>query len=579
MIDPTLSLAFSMQASPGIYALLLGSGLSRSAGIPTGWEIVLDLIRKLANMEGEDCEPDPVAWYEGKYHDVPDYSKLLKTIAKTPTERKQLLKPYFEPNRDEEERGLKQPTEAHKAIAELVTGGYIRVIITTNFDRLIEKALEKEGVIPTVISTPDAAEGALPLVHSRVLVIKVHGDYLDSRIKNTPEELAIYDKPIEALLNRVLDEFGLIVSGWSAEWDAALCNALERCKSFRFACYWAVRDEAGESARRLIDLRQAQVLHIKDADTLFRDLAEKVFSLQTFSKPHPLSAKTAVATLKRYVVDRRYRISLHDLVMEETERLVRELNENQFPTEGVSSSKEEIIKRIDRYEALAEILSALVSQGCYWGDEEHESLWIKSFERVVNLIGGRTGNEILLNLHLYPALLILYSGGIAAVTAERYRTLAALLLRVKIREGSEEFPVGLSLGTDDVLSFDYQKMSFGNYRSPLSDHLFTILRNPLKEILPDEVQYQKKFDLFEYIFCLNYCDLREKNGFTLWAPAGCFGWRYRRSPEKTVQRQVDLEIEKTQENWGPIGAGFFDGSLERLKSIKSEYDEMLKRPY
>ena len=213
MINPILSLAFSMQASPGIYALLLGSGLSRSAGIPTGWEIVLDLVRKLANMETEDCEPDLVAWYQNKYHDTPQYSKLLKAITRTPAERKELLKPYFEPNRDEEERGLKQPTEAHKAIAQLVTGGYIRVIITTNFDRLIKKALEEKGVIPTVVSTPDAAKGALPLVHSRVLIIKVHGDYLDSRIKNTPEELAKYDKPIESLVNRVLDEFGLIVCG------------------------------------------------------------------------------------------------------------------------------------------------------------------------------------------------------------------------------------------------------------------------------------------------------------------------------------------------------------------------------
>jgi hypothetical protein len=57
MIDPTLSLAVSMQASKGVYALLVGSGISKSAGIPIGWDIVLDLIRKLAKAKGEDCEP------------------------------------------------------------------------------------------------------------------------------------------------------------------------------------------------------------------------------------------------------------------------------------------------------------------------------------------------------------------------------------------------------------------------------------------------------------------------------------------------------------------------------------------
>src|SRR5437879_2506745 len=55
MIDPLVSLAFSVHSSKGAYALLLGSGVSRAAGIPTGWEVVLDLIRKVAKLEGEDC--------------------------------------------------------------------------------------------------------------------------------------------------------------------------------------------------------------------------------------------------------------------------------------------------------------------------------------------------------------------------------------------------------------------------------------------------------------------------------------------------------------------------------------------
>jgi hypothetical protein len=67
MIDPILSLAFSMHSNKGVYALLLGSGVSRSSGIPTGWEIVLDLIRKLAHIQEADCEPDPVKWYEDNF--------------------------------------------------------------------------------------------------------------------------------------------------------------------------------------------------------------------------------------------------------------------------------------------------------------------------------------------------------------------------------------------------------------------------------------------------------------------------------------------------------------------------------
>jgi hypothetical protein len=43
MIDPLLSLAISIQSAPGVFAILAGSGLSRSAGIKTGWEITQDL--------------------------------------------------------------------------------------------------------------------------------------------------------------------------------------------------------------------------------------------------------------------------------------------------------------------------------------------------------------------------------------------------------------------------------------------------------------------------------------------------------------------------------------------------------
>ena len=165
MIDPIQSLAFSMHSNPGVYALLLGSGVSRSAQIPTGWEITLDLIRKLAATSNESAEPDPETWFEKKYGEAPSYSRLLDELAKTPAERQQLLRPYFEPNEQEREEDAKQPTAAHRAIAQLVVAGFVKIIITTNFDRLIENALSEAGVVPTVLSSPDHVKGALPLIH------------------------------------------------------------------------------------------------------------------------------------------------------------------------------------------------------------------------------------------------------------------------------------------------------------------------------------------------------------------------------------------------------------------------------
>jgi hypothetical protein len=107
-------------------------------------------------------------------------------------------------------------------VARLAARGYVRVIVTTNSDRLLEKALRDQGVTPVIISTTDMIRGAMPLQFERVTIFKLHGDYLDTRITNTPTELATYDAAINDLLDRIFDEYGLDVAGWSATWDPAL---------------------------------------------------------------------------------------------------------------------------------------------------------------------------------------------------------------------------------------------------------------------------------------------------------------------------------------------------------------------
>lgn len=65
-------LATSVHAQPGVYALLLGSGVSTGAGVPTGWGVVKELIRRAATASTPDdedalrlAEQDPVAWWDG----------------------------------------------------------------------------------------------------------------------------------------------------------------------------------------------------------------------------------------------------------------------------------------------------------------------------------------------------------------------------------------------------------------------------------------------------------------------------------------------------------------------------------
>jgi hypothetical protein len=579
MIDPILSLAFSIHANKGIYALLLGSGVSRPSGIPTGWEIMLDLIRKLAHLMDKDCEPDPAGWYKGEFGEDPDYAKLLDAIAKSAAERSQLLRSYLEPTEEERDRGLKLATKAHKAVARLVASGHIRVIVTTNFDRLLERALEDAGVVPTIISTPDSIEGALPLPHTSCCVIKVHGDYLDSRIKNTPAELSKYDERVDRLLDRILDEFGLVVCGWSGEWDIALRTALERCQSHRFTTFWAVKGEPSEAAQKLIELRRAEIVRIPDADSFFQQLAEKVTALQDLDRPHPLSAKVAVASLKRYLVEDRYRIELHDLMMGEVERLRANLSEEHFPLQGVAPNGNELEVRLKRYEAASEILISLMVTWCFWGKEDQEELWAKCLERIANPPRHRPGYTAWIQLRLYPALLLLYAAGIAAIEAQRYSTLAVLLKEANIRDDDENRPLVLGLHAWAVMDKQFAQQLPGMERryTPVSDHLCDVLREPLREILPEDDAYEDTFDRFEYLLALVYTDLREKQNLPLGAPIGRFGWRNRDFAKRHIATLVESEVAEAGDMWPPLQAGLFDGSVERFKLVKSLVIEVWKR--
>lgn len=577
MIDPILSLSFAIHSNKGVYALMLGSGISRSAGIPTGWEIVLEIIRKIAKLSGEECEPAPEIWYKNKFGNEPDYSELLNMIAKSPSERCQLLKGYFEPTEEEKEHDLKVPTVAHRAIANLIKDGYIRVVITTNFDRLLERALEDVGIAPTIISTPDAVNGALPMAHTQCTIIKLHGDYVDTRIKNTVNELESYDGSVNIILDRILDEYGLIVCGWSAEWDVALRTAFERCSNHRFTTYWTGITVPYEMAKQIIKIRKAVSIRIKNADDFFYDLSEKVYALQEIDRTHPLSAKLAVARLKKYIPDDRYRIQLHDFVMQESTNLCTNISDEYFSMQ-TPFSVDMLAKRIKDYESRLEIMISLVINGCYWDKNQNIQLWIKSLEQIANRPGVRSGPTAWVKLREYPSLLLLYAGGIASIANKNFENYAAITTKTCFNNEYERAPFVVKLYPLAVIENQLAKEVFDDNRSytPVNNHIYEVIREPFKQLIPLDSDYKKYFDYFEYLSGLVFVDTRNDNEVTNeWGPVGCYKWRYTDNPQDSARTLIEKEITNENDNWMPLKANLFNGSIARAREVKSVFEKFL----
>jgi hypothetical protein len=88
--DKLTRLAFSVYSNKGIYALLLGSGISRAAGIPTAWEITTDLVGKFS----VEAKENPQEWFENTFNKELTYSNVLESIVGTSEERKNVLRRY-----------------------------------------------------------------------------------------------------------------------------------------------------------------------------------------------------------------------------------------------------------------------------------------------------------------------------------------------------------------------------------------------------------------------------------------------------------------------------------------------------
>ena len=416
------------------------------------------------------------------------------------------MQSYVEPSDEERDEGTKQPTTAHRAIAALAAQGFIRVIVTTNFDRLFETALEAATVTPVMVSTPDQLRGALPLIHTSCYLVKLHGDYLDSRILNTQDELEAYDKEFNRLLDRIFDEFGLVVCGWSAAWDGALRKALFRAPSRRFTTYWAAPAELSDEARPLVKHRRAELIRITDADEFFHTIQQHVESLQEFARAHPLSTEAAVASLKRYLAEPRHRIQLSDLVDHVVEAVFAATRDEAHQENPHILESDAITEQMGRTEAACSTLLALGVTAGYWSEEgrwEQIDPWKRALER----LGATTwpAGENKADLRIYAAILLLRALSVGALKARRLRLLGQLLeTTIPTENDTRELKAILVLEPENVAK------GMQGIHSMLARRFRDCIRPHARRIVPDGTRHDLLFDRVEMLLALAHAHQYER---------------------------------------------------------------------
>ncbi|MCA3631306.1 MAG: SIR2 family protein [Methylobacterium sp.] len=576
-LPPFDALALSLHHAPGTQALLVGSGLSRAAGIPTGWEITLDLVRRLAALKGIKEHANWEKWFRDEHGGKePSYSELLDALASTAAERRAILHSYIEPPEGDEDS--RRPTKAHQAVARLVKAGAVKVIVTTNFDRLIENALRDEGIEPTVIAGEDAIAGAEPLVHARCAVIKVHGDYLDTRIKNTDAELTGYGAAMNALLDQVFDNFGLTVVGWSGEWDTALRDAIARQPNRRFPVYWAARGKIGPLAQDLIDRRGGRSFGIANADTFFVKLEQQLEALKQASRPHPQSAEMAVALAKRYCRDDRFAMEWTEFLHAEVEKIKRFVTGPEYPS--AQPTPENFNDLINAFVVHSEILRRACLVCGRWGTVSANRAVIRALKLLVLSSNAGGGYTTWISLRDFAASLCFYWNLAGIADAEAWSS-ASTLLSAEVNNGREmeRLHEKLSLAGYGGNSVDWKWLKgFETKIVPASEFTVEIFKSEGRDIAASAESAENLFDQIELLIAASAAHPTVARGHgaeSIWVPSGRFVWK---ESGQFLRQQID-RISALPDSDPFFASGMLGGRQALAQQTLSAVGEWVKKHF
>lgn len=272
-----------MNLYAGKFCFFVGAGISVCAGIPLATVDLPDLPSIVTRIRWDYYESlgnSPISdkkllmWYaDHKLLQIPEtlYSDALNLIGDTPRCRQEYLFNLFD--------GI-TPGQCHKSISCLVEKGFVEVILTTNFDSLIEDAIHTATKSsPKTAAHNDSVRDVL-VTEKVPRVIKLHGDYLFSDIKNTTTETATLTENMREKLRAFLGEKGLIVIGYSGG-DNSIMSLFEQMAYdggfFPYGVIWLQRKDSpvSERVRKFLEMSNAVTLEIVNAEQFLEEVVDR----------------------------------------------------------------------------------------------------------------------------------------------------------------------------------------------------------------------------------------------------------------------------------------------------------------
>lgn len=221
---------------------LLGAGASAAARVPTAEHIMMDLLLRLyadahqivrqSLSLAERRDVDQIReYYDGRngmpaLDDPAAYSFAFQLALPDAGARRQHLRSLFEG---------RSPSYGQRILGAFVAAGLTDLLITTNFDDLIERAVDHAQATlndPSrrrmgVADLGNPGQAGLALSDNDFpFLFKLHGDFRDRELKNLESELQTQDANMRRAVLDASRRFGLAVMGYSGR-DASVMDMLK----------------------------------------------------------------------------------------------------------------------------------------------------------------------------------------------------------------------------------------------------------------------------------------------------------------------------------------------------------------